>query len=168
MPIPSLPYKIDFYFECLVYNDNDIDDETRYFQQEFDLVFVNPLLTVFLQLVESNIWQSQSLGQRSQIEMRCVKSCWPAPSLFFFGNLSTVHLEHLLSCQGEWSLARVLQIHNVLWNVSRQAEVDHPVHQVEGNKHDREDNSTVLKSCSQNLQSGVKNIEALGHIYNRK
>ena len=38
----------------------------------------------------------------------------------------------------------LLEVHDIVRDVSSQAEVDHPVHEVEGDEHDGEDDSAVL------------------------
>ena len=39
---------------------------------------------------------------------------------------------------------RVVEVHNVVHRLASQAEVHHPVHQVEGDEHDGEDDAAVL------------------------
>ena len=40
-------------------------------------------------------------------------------------------------------LELLFQVDEIVWNVPRHAEVDHPVHEVEGQKHDGKDDPTA-------------------------
>ena len=56
----------------------------------------------------------------------------------------TLILYPLDTCLSSDSLVWVVEVHDVVHRLPCEAEVDHPVHQVEGDEHDGEDDPTVL------------------------
>ena len=48
------------------------------------------------------------------------------------------------TCLSSDSLVGVVEVHDVVHGLPCEAEVDHPVHQVEGDEHDGEDDAAVL------------------------